>query len=79
MKIMDCEKSLEMLQLKIDNELTPVEEADLIEHISSCSICRERYQSENLFKDFLRKNLPKKSASDTLKRDICIQIDNHTV
>ena len=34
--MLDCDQALELISAKIDNELTPQEEAALAEHLAAC-------------------------------------------
>jgi anti-sigma factor RsiW len=54
---MDCKNFSNELELYLDDELPPEQQAALIAHIHSCPECESRFQQDKLFKALLNEKL----------------------
>ena len=70
------EHSLETkIHLFLDNQLTPNEESDLIAQIKQSSECCKKLTEEQIFRDFIKKNCPKRECTEALLAKIKACID----
>ncbi len=69
---MDCQEVYKKLELLIDGELPPQEKAQVFEHINKCEHChcKDRYEAERCFKDYLQKALYPKEVPQWVIDDI---------
>lgn len=62
----DCEKCLELLELIMDGEASPEEEAQFHKHIKDCLPCYESYNLETSIKTLIQTKLEKKQVPEDL-------------
>lgn len=70
----DCRKTIQMVMLALDGELSRDEEIRFMQDIKICSHCLEKYNIEKEFKMFLHSKVQKKCCAEDLKRNIRLQI-----
>jgi anti-sigma factor RsiW len=69
---MDCQEVYEKLELLIDGELSDSEKEAVFSHIKNCNhcSCKDRYEAEKCFKDYLQKALYPKEVPQWVIDDI---------
>lgn len=69
---MDCKEVYEKLELLLDGELTEQEKQKVFDHISYCKQCecKNRYEAERCFKEYIQKALYPKQVPPTVIEDI---------
>ena len=72
----DCKNTLEKVQLALDNELTEIEEKQLLDEINNCSYCLEKYEIEQSFKKYLCNKVKRHPCNPQLADQIRNSINN---
>lgn len=65
-KCQNLEECIQMLNLLLDNEATPEEEAYMKAHVDSCAHCFKQLELEKEFRVMIRSRLQHKEVPDDL-------------
>lgn len=76
---MDCNEVLEKLELLLDGELPESEKQQVFDHIKKCQNCecKNRYDAERCFKEYIQQALFPKKVSTAIVQDIKSYVTQH--